>query len=106
MSTPAAGPRSTTASVRPRTRRPEGRLGLELEAQADADLPRPADDRKVVAPRVARVEPAVDVELVEQVLAPELDAEVARRRLIDQTRVEDAVGGLEHRVAVLIDLRA
>src|SRR6188508_2009260 len=40
---------------------------LERKAQAEADLARASHDREVVAPGVASVEPAVHVELVEQV---------------------------------------
>src|SRR5690349_8904376 len=79
---------------------------LEPEAQSRADLARAADDREVVAPDVARVEAAVHVQLVGEVLAPDLDAVVALRGLVDETRVQDPVGGLEHGLAVRIDLRS
>src|SRR6188472_2775508 len=79
---------------------------LEREAQANTHFTRASHDREVVAPRVAGIEAAVDIQLVEQVLAPELDAVVAGRRLEHEARIEDAVRGFEHRVALRIDLSA
>src|SRR6187551_156595 len=101
-------------------RRPDGRLSigtpsgarrrnppLERKAQADADFPRATHDGEVVAPGVARIEPAVDVDLVEQVLAPDLHGVLAVRRLVHEARVQDRVGRLEDRLQRdRVDLRA
>src|SRR5262249_10250271 len=94
--------RSRRAARAPRVHR----RALEREAQAHADLARTADDREVISPGIARIESAVDVELVGQVLAPDFDTVLAVRWFVDEATVQDAVAGLEHGLAVRVDQRS